>query len=218
MSTLLPLAADYIERMANPVFGIATNEDYAIKFGKLLESEDFEARLREEIETLRDTDVLSSHGWLWLFDWAKSTSVDLDQELLLRLFHEWASPFVRAEIVQLATRGFQGVTGVNDRTNVFDFPNGFLARIMIDVIRPGEGNNLERERSWGTRAQSVLVAFLQAGSPIALDAASALLRHRWEGQRELLDFFWVLHDSLDPETQGAWFDRLNPPRRFDGES
>jgi hypothetical protein len=203
--------------MSNPVFGIATNEDYAIKFGKLLESEDFEVRLREEIQALKDPDALSSHGWLWLFDWAKSTSADLDQELLLRLFHEWASPFVRAEIVQLATRGFRGETGVNVGRNVSNFPNSFLARIMIEVTRPIEDNNPEQERSWGTRAQSVLVAFLQAGSPIALDAASALLRHRWEGQGELLNFFWVLHESLDPETQGAWLDRLNPPRGSDSE-
>ena len=41
MSSLFTLAADYIERMANPAFGITTNEDYATKFGKLLESEGF---------------------------------------------------------------------------------------------------------------------------------------------------------------------------------
>jgi hypothetical protein len=177
MSSLLSLAADYIERMANPVFGITTNEDYAIKFGKLLESEGFESQLRGEIRALKEPEALSSHGWLWLFDWAKSTGADIDQELLLHLFRKWSSPFVRAEIVQLATRGFRGETGADVRREAFNFPDRFLAQIMIEVTRPLEENKLQRGQLSVTRSQSVLVAFLQAGSPVALDAAAALLRH-----------------------------------------
>ena len=214
MSSLFTLAADYIERMANPAFGITTNEDYAIKFGKLLESEGFESRLREEIRALKDPEALSSHGWLWLFDWAKSTGADLDQELLLTLFRKWASPFVRAEIVQLATRGFQGETGANVRHEMFNFPDRFLAQIMIEVTTPLEESNLERDQLSVTRSQSVLVAFLQAGSPVALDAAAALLRHQWEGQRELVNFFSVLLEGLDPETRGAWRERVPPQSMF----
>lgn len=216
MSTLLTLARDYIERMANPVYGVTTNEDYAIKFGKLLESEDFKVQLQEEIESLteKDTGVLSSHGWLWLFDWAKSTGAKLDQELLLLLFHEWVSPFVKAEIVQLATRDFDGETGVNVRNNLSDFPNRFLARIMEEATSSGEENDSERERLRGTPAQSVLITFLQADSPIALDAASALLRHQWNGQQKLRHFFEVLVGSLDTETKNVWLDRIDPERQF----
>jgi len=217
MSTLLSLAADYIERMANPTFGIATNEDYAIRFGKLLETEGFLSQLREEIESLKDPDVLSSHGWLWLFDWARSTGAKLDQELLFQLFDEWTSTFIKAEIVQLATRGYGEKTKGSPKQNLFDFPNQFLRRIMVEVTAPNQNDNMEREHSWGTPANSVLVAFLQANSPIALDAASVLLRHQWKGQRELINFFWALIETLDSETQANWRERLNPPMKFDND-
>ena len=85
---------------------------------------------------------------------------------------------------------------------------------MIEVTKPVEGNNLERGQWLVTQSQSVLVAFLQAGSPVALDAAAALLRHRWEGQRELANFFSVLLEAFDPETRGAWIGRINPEREF----
>jgi hypothetical protein len=204
MSGLLNLAADYIERMANPVFGISTNEDYAIKFGKLLESEGFGTQLRKEVEALKDPDALSSHGWLWLFEWAKSTNTNLDPSLLQQLFHEWASPFARAEIIRLATRNYEGETRFDIRRGIINFPEPFLAHIMSDVTTSPEGDDAERQSLRSTRAQSVLVTFLQTGSPIALDAASALLQHEWQGQPALLNFFRVLLENLDAETQEVW--------------
>lgn len=210
MSALLTLARDYIERMANPVFGITMNEDYAIKFGTLLGAEGFESQLQREIRALKDPDVLSSHGWLWLFEWAKSTHTDLNQELLLRLFHRWTNPIVMAEIILLATRDFHEESRV--RRNVYDFPNPFLARILKEVTSSGEVDRPDLQPLRGIPAQRVLVALLQAGSPIALDAASALLWHPWEGQHDLLEFFRMLFESLDTETRDIWLHRLDPPR------
>ncbi len=55
MSGLLSLARDYIERMANPVYGFAVNEEYSLRFAELLATEGFESSLRREVEELRDT-------------------------------------------------------------------------------------------------------------------------------------------------------------------
>ena len=66
MSGLLSLARDYLERMANPVYGFAVNEEYSLRFAQLLETDGFESSLRREVQELRDTEELTSNGWLWL--------------------------------------------------------------------------------------------------------------------------------------------------------
>ena len=86
MSDLLALARDYIDRMANPIHGIAVNEDYALRFARLLEREGFEAALADEIRALTDKEALSSHGWLWIIRWARSRQIDILEDLLLELF------------------------------------------------------------------------------------------------------------------------------------
>lgn len=88
MSGLLTLARDYIERMANPVYGLVTNEDYSLRFAHLLGSEGFEDTFREEIRSVRDTEALTSNGWLWLIEWARSRRVDVQEELLSELYDE----------------------------------------------------------------------------------------------------------------------------------
>ncbi len=59
-------------------------------------------------------------------------------------------------------------------------------------------------------AQNVLLALLQSGSISSLNAAGALLRHRWLGQRRLSSFFYDRLELLDNDTQVLWRDRLNP--------
>jgi hypothetical protein len=228
MSDLLFLARDYIERMANPVYGTSTNEDYALKFGTLLIKEGFEARLNEEIRSLTDRDTLTSYGWLWLFRWARSRDIDLREELLVDLYDEWSSVFVRAEIVDLATRRFDYTEKSNVRLSVDEFPNPFLSKIMSQATRYPEvekTRHLEAEdwRSDEQRAaehrppstalaESTLVALIQVGTPLTIDAARVLLWHKWEGQEQLLRSFWAIYERLDPETHDVWTKHLDPPQ------
>jgi hypothetical protein len=197
--------------MANPVYGYTTNEDYSMRFAKLLESEGFEDQLGEEIRTLRDRDALTSHGWLWLIGWAKSRNIDLAEDLLVDLFEEWWSVYARCAIIDLATHRNEGQLRSTDNP-LNEFPNRFLAKIMLLATKPeeAEGSTNELSRQTG-RAESVLVSLLQVGRPITLEAASVLLRHHWKGQAQLLEFFWALCNSLDRETRDAWVERLKPP-------
>ncbi|MGA2075315.1 MAG: hypothetical protein ABSH52_17630 [Terriglobia bacterium] len=211
MSELLALARDFIEKMANPVYGYATNEDYSARFAELLRSEGFEGRLREEISTLRRPDALTSYGWLWVIGWAKSRRIPLPDDLLTELFEEWSSVFARCAIVDLATAELEYEPRGRD-LSVQDFPSPFLVSIMTSATELGEEiyPTAELGRPSG-RAESVLIALLQVGRPITLDAASALLRHEWRGQRQLLEYFWTLCNSLDPETREVWIRDVNPP-------
>ncbi len=61
------------------------------------------------------------------------------------------------------------------------------------------------------RAETILVALLQVGSEIAIDAARTLLNHHWRGEEMLKDFYFRLKAGLEEETQQAWDSRLRPP-------
>jgi hypothetical protein len=217
MSDLLILARDYIEKMANPVYGFTINEDYSIRFARLLERDGFENLLTGEIREVHDRDALTSYGWLWLMGWAKSRSIDLSEALLLELFDEWSSVFIKCTILELATQRTENARTDRGAVRLSDFPNRFLRNVMVAAIstkRPDvpEQDPFRPEReerpfieplSMG-RSESLLVALLQVGTPVTLDAASVLLRHECEGQEQLRAFFWVLFDALDPETRTEW--------------
>jgi hypothetical protein len=53
MRSLLALARDYIERIANPVFGITMNEDYTGKFGTLLQRRIYGLNGEKKLEPLK---------------------------------------------------------------------------------------------------------------------------------------------------------------------
>jgi len=228
MSDFLELARDFIERMTNPAYGAETNEDYAIRLGRLLRSESFRGRLTEEVATVRDRDALTSHGWMWLLEWAKANGVTLPEDLLLELFDEWSSVFAKAEVIDVATARApdRRVEDYGDAT-LEEFPHSFLRRLLLAVTgpresepRPFDKRALDEGREGGRdevrevgRAGPALVALMQVGRPIALDAAAVLLRHRWPGRAPLLEYFWALAAATDDETREIWIARLQPPER-----
>jgi len=238
MSDLLFLASDYIERMSNPVYGVSMNEDYGLKLATLLRREGFEASLTEEIRSLRDPNTLTSFGWLWLFGWARARNIALDEDLLIALYEEWSSEFIKAAIVELATQDFKYSPNPipkpypTQTSLIEEFPNRFLSRIMAQATRVSdakldpsedrpsaqrnamspeeEQNQFEQEPSTEL-AESTLIALLQVGSDITTDAAKVLLEHEWPGKDQLLESFREILDGLEPETRKVWITRLEPP-------
>ncbi len=205
MSDFLALGREYIDKMANPAHGLAVNEEYSIHFARLLRSEEFEFRLREEIEQLRDRTTLTSYGWLWLLGWAKSKQIRLSEELLFRLFTEWSSVFMRCAVVDAATEEHTGRRG----------ENAFLTHVVATAtqdIALERGSEQQRETSIGM-AESLLIALLQVGKPVTIDTASHLLWREWKGQEQLIEFYWSVWETLDEETQQVWIERIQPPPR-----
>lgn len=212
MSDLLILARDYLDRMANPIYGFATNEDYSLRFAGLLSREGFQGSLSEGIQQLREPADLTSYGWLWIIGWARSQHIDLSEELLVKLFEQWSSVFARCAIVDLATYDTEFEPSV--KFSLEEFPNRFLAMILRGATEVREEHRREdhlprkEPTSWAERAQDVLVVLLQVGTPITLGAASALLGHQWEGHEQLFEFLVGLASSLDEETRAEWSTRL----------
>jgi hypothetical protein len=218
MSDLLFLAKDFIERMANPAYGLVTNEEYALQFAMLLQREGFEQKFLQEIREVEDRDVLSSHGWLWLVGWAKSRNIDLTTDLLVELFDEWSDVFVKTNVMDLATRNAEyKVPGYLD-ISIENFPDEFLRRVMLSAVRIEREGSRELGRTFDEqeefrrpeavpaigRAEALLVSLLQVGRSITLNAASTFLSYEWQGQGHMQIFFFLLYDKLDEESQTAW--------------
>ncbi len=218
MSTVLALARDFIERMSNPVFGLSVNEEYSLEFGQLLQSEEFAEQLRQDIQSLERPGEMSSHAWMWLIGWARSNRVTLRDNLLVELFDQWSSVFVKATILDLiTTKSRESLRSERDRRrNVSENP--VIAEIVARAVAYGPSGEGEQLNAPGIvaplgRAEAALIALLQVGRPVTLQAAHGLLQRDWPGQERLLEFFWSLVDSLEEETRAVWLDEVNPPPR-----
>lgn len=74
MSILLGLARDHLDRMANPAYGSAVNEEYSLRLAALLQREGVGNELEAEMHSLRDAGLLTSHGWMWFLGSARRSS------------------------------------------------------------------------------------------------------------------------------------------------
>lgn len=213
MTAFLRLASDFIEGMTNPALGVRVNEDQALRFAECLKSEGFESQFLAEVRRLRDPDTLSSFGWLWLLNWAKAHELTLEEDLLFELCETWPNVFFKSTLLDHATRHVSSPTSVMDGEDIHNFSHRLIARLMVAATeqpqRATEGRASVRTKS----AEQLLVALLQTGHDLTLDAARLLLRHPWPGQVDLLVYYWSLCDELDQETVAAWTQRIQPPRR-----
>ena len=211
MSQVLTLASEFIERMSNPAYGIRENEDYTMRFGSLLASEGFDDMLRREVAQLTNPESLSPHGWFWLLSWARSKNISLDEKLLLNLSERLSSVFMQVAIIDVATRMVdwkrrETVTPLQK----FDYP--WLSELLRRCTKGHIEKDSRPHHIDTRRSETVLIALMQVGSDITLDAASTLLNHRWSGQSLLVKFFWSLCRELDEETREEWVSRLHPPK------
>jgi len=212
MEQILTLASDFIEHMSNPAYGLRVNEDYSLRFAALLSSEEFPGLLGREVTRLEDPSTLSPHGWLWLLGWARSEGIPLKDSLLLHLTETWSSVFMQVAAIDLATRHVEWKRRDSvDPLQKFRHP--FLRKLMTRCTYADDEESRVHKHVQTARAESLLVALMQVGTDITLDAASALLNHPWTGRPFLVDFFWSLCSELDEETREIWVSRLRPPKR-----
>ena len=213
MSDVLTLASDFIDRMSNPGYGIRVNEDYSLRFANLLSSEGFDRLIQAEAGRLSDVNALSPHGWLWLLGWARAKDVSLNDKLLLDLAERWSNVFMQVSVIELATQRSDWDQRA-EVTSLENFDHAWLRELMRRCTKWSNMEQVKPEDYTG-RSERCLIALLQVGRDITLDAASSLLNHHWLGQATLLKFFWLRCDLLDEETRSIWISRLQPPRRPD---
>ena len=187
MSSLLELAAEFFDRMTNPAYGAEVNEEYALRLASLLD-EETSARLNQEARQLKSSTVLSAHAWTWLLEWTKTAGVSLDFDLLVDLCERWESATFKAVVIEAATRG-SAVRAPG--ASVPEFPHPWLRTVLVRATRPPSDQQQDRDPHvpigpgsvrHSRHVHSLLIALLLVERDITLDAATALLHERWEGQ------------------------------------
>lgn len=199
MSILLGLARDHFDRMSNPAYGPSVNEEYSLRFAALLQREGVQGALEEGILGLRNAELLTSHGWIWLLGWARSERLQLHEELLLEVFDHWSNVFLKAAVLEAGTaQGDQAEEG--DPVAI----SPFLRNIITRVTHADESLR-DEERSVATRrAEEALLAMLHVESDATLAAARALIGREWPGKTQLRAFLDATVSTLAPEAQERW--------------
>jgi hypothetical protein len=210
MSHILTLASDFIERMSNPAYGIRENEEYSLRLGALLSSDGFDRMLIDEIKEITNPAALTPHGWLWLLNWARAREVRLNEKLLLQLSESFSSVFMQVAVIDIGT-AHADWQSKNSVTSLKEFKHSWLSALLNRCVDVHEEKETKYHHIDTRRSETVLVALMQVGRDITLDAASTLLNHRWFGQKQLVKFFWSICDELDTETHDIWISRLRPP-------
>ena len=199
MSIFLGLARDHLERMANPSYGAAVNEEYSLRLAALLQREGVRHELEGELLALRDAGLLTSHGWMWFLSWARSEQLPLRDELLLDVFDRWSNVFLKAAVLEIGTAPGEQV-GQGDPIALSPFLQAILTRVthVDEALR-------QEERGVATRrAEEALLAMLHVESDVTLAAARALIDREWSGKAQLRAFLDATLSTLAPEAQERW--------------
>jgi hypothetical protein len=218
MSSLLALASEFLDRMSNPAFGVQVNEDYATRFATLIDESD-EERLAGEIAQLRSASELTANGWSWLLGWVRAhPEVRVRGATLLDVCEHWESATFKADVIETAI--VAPLDFEEERPGVVEgVPNPWLQELVSRAVlfsetsQSDEHDEGEPGEDVGPRLSSrhiysLLLALLQVGDDQTLQAATALLGHRWAGQESLREFVTSWLQGLDPQTRAMWSTRL----------
>jgi hypothetical protein len=212
MSPLFTLVSDYIERMSNPIFGVAVNEDYTARFADLLGEQRMIPQLLEEAKNITDINTFTIHGWNWLLSWCLSDDQNyLSEKTLLNLISQWQSVSMMSKIIRVAT--LDASTPGKASRAIDEFPDQWLRELLQVCLYPNPGPDVKNypEEKRGpniTFCLAVVLALMQVGTDLTIMAAATLLHSKWEGYDELLLRFNSRVELLDAETQVLWRDRL----------
>ena len=223
--SLIELAAEFFDRMANPVYGAQINEEYALRFGQLMDAE-AAYRMDQEVGQLRSVSALSPSGWSWLLGWVRTRppEAELNPSLLLDLCEQWESAAFKAEVIRTALsrsdrpHSPDSYGGAED--GIGSVPDPWLRELLFRSVAPEatQETDVESDDAIPTgptlhsgHVHSLLMALIFVDTDESLDAAAALLQHPWPGHETLVAAFWSRVNGLEVEAQAIWIERLHPP-------
>jgi hypothetical protein len=214
MNALLGIAADFLERIADPAYGKESNEGYSLRFATLLDSDPNFARQLANVDVkAEDLTSLSLAGWLWYLRWRGPLSEQLpSSEFLDALYDATAEPIVRLRVVDAvvshpATRPSTTVAQETaDRgQGLARLPDGWLRRRMESLVRRERGAhdddaanvdddaanvdddaaNVDDDAANVNAAWELAVYLLELGDDVSVTALRALLDEPWRGNQVL---------------------------------
>lgn len=225
MKGFLGLASDFIEKMANPAFGVQINESYSLRLAQLLADDKEASMALTHMSDLdgQDLNLLTTDGWLWLLGWMKSHGNRPPDNFLHSLFDTTNYLALRLRVVETvtATVNREAMERWREtRFDVYEFPESWLRTRMrrAVAVRMPEDRRERGDDAWLPEQTSVVTAvaesfelatlLLQVGDETAIMAARSLLAHRWIGAESLQSNIIRLFGGLDEETRREWLSML----------
>jgi hypothetical protein len=222
--SLIELAAEFFDRMANPVYGAQVNDEYALRFAQLIDGE-AAYRMAQEVRQVRSASALTPSGWSWLLGWVRTQpEAELNPSVLRDLCEQWESATFKAEVIRTAlSRSDRPVSSdryTGDQADIDALPDPWLRDLLFRSVRPEIDEESDADPSGTGRAEpplhsqhvySLLMALILVDTEETLDAAAALLQHPWPGHESLVVAFWGRVNALEAEARAIWIERLRPP-------
>jgi hypothetical protein len=195
MNDILGLAAEFIDRLANPSYGAEINEAYAARLDELLRRyPSLATNLVDESLSADDVDLLSTASWLWYLGWCHDHGPLPSIEFLDALYEESDDPVIRLFVVEaVATHPsiVEQYQGLDERApdDLEELPRTWLSDRLLGLVT-GSSEPDHRERDQDDRLAEALeftTSLLQIGNPVALTTLRASLSRDWMGQQRLMN-------------------------------
>jgi hypothetical protein len=104
MNSSLTLASEFIERAANPAFGLDVNEEYALRWAVMRQTADPLPNLQINELKAEDIEVLSSDAWFWLGSSLTANDPELPADLVEALFQSTDDEVYRLKVADMSLR------------------------------------------------------------------------------------------------------------------
>ncbi len=222
MTSMLALASDFIDQLANPRHGLDAHEAAAEQLAALLRDDERRNRFHQEVAALSSPLELTTDGWRWIIRFASANEIPLDPDLLRRGCLRWSSTSLVAAGITAAVGPFPddelappGGGRPLGRPGISDLPDPWL-RQLLDELLPGpsaldaDGTEQPDSESSGRvrQAEVVFTALLIVDRPTTILAARAMLRDQERLSADLSGLVESRMDLLDDDARDAWSEVL----------
>jgi hypothetical protein len=219
---LLAIAESFIDRMTNPRYGPAANEEYALRFTEVLNGDPgFAAELANLSLDPEDIDSLPACAWPWYLEWRRLEDAPPPPANFLDvLFAATDDPAIRLAVVQSALSERVADSSPDnfpdaapDRVSEFSASTEERGAIRSRWLRSQAARLTHAGEPAQTLPDAIELAtyLLQIGDS---DSLASLLSLPWPGRAALLDAIGgqLADANLEPETAAAWRSRLGLDR------
>ena len=218
MKGILGLAAAFIDRMQNHVYGPTENEAYSARFAELIgRDEDLHRLLSSSDLGSQDVDLLSTAGWLWFLKWLRDEEMPMPKGGFMdTLYDHVRDPVARLEVLDTVisepalVREFRTF---EDRSVTLEgLPRFWLRDRLLEIVQGRDERESSNEQFPPRLAQTIEIAsfLLQSGNVVALTTLRALMTHPWQYQGALQG---IIDERLristgDEQDWAQWRNRL----------
>ncbi|SOB81373.1 hypothetical protein [Streptomyces sp. 1331.2] len=220
MKAFLGLSADFIDRMANPVYGAGVNQAYASRFADLLRRDErLPAQLSADDLSEVDTDLLSMQSWIWYLKWLTKQQELPRDEFLDALYEDAGDSLLRLIIFESVMTNpvvVRRYSNIHEQWAVplEELPPCWPRNLVLHLVsaEPAGARDIEsRPTEQLPEVLELAFSLLQVGNAAALAMLRGLLAYQWPMRGELIslvDTALLQSSGLEASELDQWRRRL----------